>query len=94
MSQANLNRTPIWDRAGAVPTAYAVEQAGPTIVAKIENFFYKRLQYHGNVDLTKANRHQPQPKSMNYFAGERKRDLARYTPPDPRQDEGVHTEET
>jgi hydrogenase small subunit len=93
MSQSNLNRTPIWDRAGEVPSAFSVESSKPTVVSKLESFFYKRLQYHGTVDLAKRNKDQPQPKTMNYFAGEHEQDLARYTPPDPQRSEGADIEE-
>jgi len=93
MSQNNLNRTPLWDRAGEVPSAFSVESSRPTVVSKLESFFYKRLQYHGTVDMAERNKTQPQPKTMNFFAGEQEQDLARYTPPDPQQSEGAHTEE-
>jgi hypothetical protein len=94
MSQAHLNRTPLWDRAGEVPTAFARENSKPTVASKVENFFYKRLQYRGSVDLSKRNEDQPQPKSMNYFAGEHEQDLARYLPPDSQAVEGAHPDET
>ena len=93
LSQNNLNRTPLWDRAGEVPSAFSVESSRPSVVAKLEGFFYKRLQYRGSVDMAKRNKSQPQPKTMNYFAGEQEQDLARYTPPDPQQSEGAHLEE-
>ena len=93
MSQNNLNRSPIWDRAGKVPTAYAGEQSKPTAVAKIEGFFYRKLQYHDTANLAERNKRQPQPKTMNFFAGEHEQDLARYTAPDPQQEEGAHLEE-
>jgi hydrogenase small subunit len=67
MSQAHLNRTPIWDRAGEVPSAFAVGTSKPSRASKVENFFYKRLQYRGTVDLGKRNQEQPQPKTMNFY---------------------------
>jgi len=93
MSQANLNRTPLWDRAGEVPSAFSTEQSGSTTVTKIESFFYRKLQYRGSPNLGKRNKDQPQPKTMNFFAGEHETDLARYTPPDPHQLEGADIEE-
>jgi len=93
MSQNNLNRTPIWDRAGKVPTAYAGEQSKPTIVSKLEGVFYKRLQYQGSANLAKRNKDQPQPKTMNFYAGQHEQDLAGYAAPDPHKEEGAHLEE-
>ena len=74
MSQSNLNRTPLWDRAGEVPSAFSVESSKPSVVSKLESFFYKRLQYRGTVDLAERNKAQPQPKTMNFFAGEQETD--------------------
>ena len=88
------NFEPIWDRAGEVPTAYAKHNSKPGPVAKVESFFYKKLQYRGTVDLAKRNKDQPQPKTMNFYAGEHERDLERYLPPDSQQREGAHLEET
>jgi hydrogenase small subunit len=68
MSQTSLNRTPIWDRAGKVPTAFGREASGPSPVKKVESFFYRRLQYRGTVDMEKRNKAQPNPKSMNILA--------------------------
>jgi hydrogenase small subunit len=65
------NYEPIWDRAGEVPTAWAVEQSKPTQASKVAGFFYKKLQYHGTVDHAKRNRVQPQPKSLNILGRER-----------------------
>jgi hydrogenase small subunit len=93
LSQNNLNRTPIWDRAGEVPTAYASAMSKPNPVAKVEKYFYKTLQYRGSVDLAKRNERQPQPKTMNFYEGEQGPDLVRYTPPDPHAGEGAHLEE-
>jgi hydrogenase small subunit len=93
MSMASRNRTPIWDRAGEVPSAYAREASKPTTVDKLERFFYNKLQYHGSADLAERNKHQPQPKSMNILSRRHEQDLARYTPPDPHAEEGAHVEE-
>ena len=93
MSMAHMNRTPIWDRAGEVPSAYAVETSKPSLASKVEGFFYKRLQYHDSPDLAKRNRRQPQPKSMNFYADRPEGGLARYTPPRAQAEEGAHLEE-
>ncbi len=93
LSMAHTNRTPLWDRAGEVPSAYSSRASKPTTVSKVEGFFYKRLQYRGTVDMAKRNKRQPQPKTMNFFAGEHDQDLARYTPPDPQAGEGAGREE-
>jgi hydrogenase small subunit len=67
MTQANGNRTPLWDRAGEVPSAFAAAKSGQSPVGKVENFFYKKLQYHGTVDLAEKNKTQPQPQTMNFY---------------------------
>ena len=92
MSQGNMNRSPLWDRTGHVPTPFAGHQSGPSTVSRIESFFYKKLQYNGSADLDKVNKTQPLPKTMNMLAREPEKDLARYTPGSP--DEPVHVEET
>jgi hydrogenase small subunit len=88
------NRTPIWDRAGEVPTAFAREESKPTAASKAMGFFYKKLQYAGSVDHAKRNRDQPQPKSLDILAqrahGQHPSDLPRYLPPDPQKEEGAH----
>jgi hypothetical protein len=63
----NRNREPVWDRAGAVPSPYASEQRGPALSARLEGFFYSKLQYRGTVDQRKRNKEQPNPKSMNIY---------------------------
>ena len=94
MSQANLNRAPLWDRTGSVPTAYSREASGPTTVRKVESFFYKKLQYRGSPDLGKANRGQPIPRSMNILDSKTQQDLSRYIASDPHELEGARVEET
>jgi hydrogenase small subunit len=86
------NYEPIWDRAGKVPTAYAREQDQPTTASKAMGFFYKKLQYHGTVDLAKRNRVQPQPRSLDILS-RRPETISRYTPPDPHAEEGAHLSE-
>ena len=71
MSQANLNRTPIWDRAGKVPSAFSVARSGQSPASKVESFFYKKLQYRGTADLAEKNKTQPQPETMNFYERER-----------------------
>ena len=94
MTMATGNREPIWDRAGDVPSAYAVQASKPSPAAKVMGTFYKRLQYRGTVDLAKRNKSQPQPRTLNILAEEhQEQDLARYTPPDPQRREGAHVEE-
>ena len=83
------NYEPIWDRAGEVPTGWAVEQSKPTPASKAMGFFYKKLQYQGTVDQAKRNRAQPQPKTLNILAREPER-IERYLPPDPQAEEGAH----
>jgi hydrogenase small subunit len=65
------NREPLWDRTGEVPSAFSRRASRPSIPSKIENFFYKRLQYHGTVDLAKRNEETPVPETMNIGARDR-----------------------
>jgi hydrogenase small subunit len=76
------NREPIWDRAGEIPTAFAVEESKPSAASKAIGFFYKKLQYRGTVDHAKRNREQPQPRSLDILSRQPQR-LDRYIPPDP-----------
>ena len=92
MSQANVNRSPLWDRTGHVPTPFAKQMSQPSRVSRIESFFYKKLQYSGSPDLSKVNKTQPNPKTMNFLSRESDRDLERYTPGAP--GEGARVEET
>ena len=71
LTQANANRTPIWDRAGEVPSAFATAKSAPSPAGKVENFFYKKLQYRGTADLAAKNKQQPQPQTMNFYERER-----------------------
>jgi len=92
MSQANMNRAPLWDRLGHVPTAFGKEMSRPTPVQRVESFFYKRLQFSGSPDLSKVNKTQPIPKSLNMLTRELEPDLERYVPTPP--GEGANVEET
>ncbi|MCW3010019.1 MAG: Ni,Fe-hydrogenase small subunit [Solirubrobacterales bacterium] len=92
MSQANMNRTPLWDRTGHVPTPFAKQMSQPSRVSRIEGFFYKKLQYNGSADLDKVNKTQPNPKTMDFLGRGSHQELERYTPGAP--GEGAHVEET
>jgi hydrogenase small subunit len=70
MTLRSGNREPMWDKLGEVPSPWAAEQSAPSLVSKINKFFYHRLQYSGSVDLDKRNKAQPVPKSMNILARE------------------------
>jgi hydrogenase small subunit len=70
ISVRSLNREPLWDQVGEVPTAFARERRKPSTTAKVMNFFYKRLQYAGSVNQADRNKHQPIPKSLNILERE------------------------
>jgi hydrogenase small subunit len=70
------NREPLWDNTGDVPSAWAAERSGPSLVDKAVGFFYKRLQYRGSVNLTERNKHQPVPKSLDILHQEGPADRA------------------
>jgi hypothetical protein len=76
----NRNREPVWDRSGSVPSPYASERAGPSLGARLEGFFYSKLQYRGSVNQAKRNMKQPNPRSM---------DIYRYAGPHAGPDESV-----
>src|SRR5215203_4263024 len=67
VTMRNRNREPIWDRSGDVPSPYASERAGPSLSARMEGFFYSKLQYRGSVDQAKRNQKQPNPRSMDIY---------------------------
>ncbi|MBA2359770.1 MAG: hydrogenase expression protein HypE [Actinobacteria bacterium] len=57
---------PIWDNTGEIPSAWAAERdTSGSLAAKVAGSFYKRLQYHGSVNLAKRNKQQPVPTTMN-----------------------------
>lgn len=68
MSLRSGNREPLWDRLGEVPSGWSAEQSGPSLAARIEKFFYHRLQYRGSVDQDKLNAKQPVPKTRDVLA--------------------------
>jgi len=71
ITMSHRNREPLWDRTGEVPSAFAREASAPSIPARIQGFFYRRLQYHGSVDHAERWKDQPLPQSMNILDGER-----------------------
>jgi hydrogenase small subunit len=81
VSMRHRNRESLWDRTREVPSAFSREAGKPSLTAKVESFFYRRLQYRGSVDLEKRNRAQPVPKSRNILQGEPE-PIARYLPPE------------
>ena len=68
------NYEPIWDKAGEVPTAFAVERRKPTLTSKVAGFFYKRLQYSGSVNQAKRWKEQPLPRTMNILEKDREKE--------------------
>jgi hydrogenase small subunit len=70
LSMRQGNREPIWDNADAVPSAWARAHGKRTTVDKTVGYFYKKLQYHGSVDLGKRNKKQPLPKSLDILRKE------------------------
>lgn len=90
MTQRAGNREPMWDNTGKVPSAFARRQREPSLFARVERFFYKRLQYAGSVDQSKRNRQQPVPRSLDILANDKPAQyLSRYLPPDPHKQEGA-----
>jgi hydrogenase small subunit len=65
MSMANGNNTPLWDNAGEIPSAWGRASDKKNPVAKVNSFFYKKLQYSGSVNHAKRNKHQPLPQSRD-----------------------------
>jgi hypothetical protein len=48
-----------------VPSAFASEASKPSLTARLEGFFYKKLQYHGSVNQAKRYEEQPVPESLD-----------------------------
>jgi hydrogenase small subunit len=65
MSMANGNRTPMWDKEGVSSSAWAYAPYVPHPVAKVNAFFYKKLQYSGSVNQAKRYKQQPLPQSRD-----------------------------
>ncbi len=68
VSMRSRNREPLWDNVGSVPSAYSGESRPPTLAARLESFFYNKLQYRGSVDQAKRNHKQPLPRSMDIYS--------------------------
>ena len=66
ISMANGNREPMWDSAGEVPSAWGrANLVTNHPAAKINAFFYKKLQYAGSVHHGKRQKKQPLPMSRD-----------------------------
>ncbi|HWC26230.1 MAG TPA: hypothetical protein VG474_06560, partial [Solirubrobacteraceae bacterium] len=65
MSMAQGNREPLWDNAGEIPSGWGRLSGQRNPVAKVNTFFYKKLQYSGSVDQAKRNKKQPLPRSRD-----------------------------
>ena len=65
LSMRKLNREPLWDNTGEVPSPWMEGKSKPTTTDKTMGFFYKKLQYHGSVDQGKRNHKQPLPQSRD-----------------------------
>jgi hydrogenase small subunit len=65
MSMANGNREPLWDNAGDVASGWGLAAALSNPAAKVNSFFYKKLQYRGTVNHAKRNKYQPLPLSRD-----------------------------
>ncbi len=65
LSMKKLNREPLWDNAGEVPSAWARASMKPSAPDKAMGFFYKKLQYNGSVNHSKRNHKQPLPQSRD-----------------------------
>jgi hydrogenase small subunit len=66
ISMANGNREPLWDSAGEVPSAWG--RANMVVnhpAARINAYFYKKLQYAGSVHHGKRQKKQPLPMSRD-----------------------------
>jgi hydrogenase small subunit len=70
ISVRNLNREPIWDKTGEVPSGWAREMREPTRLSQVLEFFYKRLQYAGSVNEGNRDKETPVPKSLNILERE------------------------
>jgi hydrogenase small subunit len=67
VTMRHRNREALWDNTGEVPSPYASEERPPSLGAKAESFFYSKLQYRGTVNLSKRDRGQPVPRSLNIY---------------------------
>jgi hypothetical protein len=60
-----LNKEPLWDKTGEVPSGWMDSQPRVTGVDRSASFFYKKLQYNGSVNQGKRNKKQPVPQSRD-----------------------------
>jgi hydrogenase small subunit len=65
LSMRKLNREPLWDKTGEVPSPWADKHQRQTGVDKSMSFFYKKLQYNNSVNQAKRLKKQPLPQSRN-----------------------------
>jgi hydrogenase small subunit len=65
LSMRKLNREPLWDNTGEVPSGWARAHKKPTVTDKTMSYFYKKLQYHGSVNQSKRQKKQPVPQSRD-----------------------------
>jgi len=56
---------PLWDNAGDVASGWGLAQGISNPAAKVNSYFYKKLQYRGSVNHAKRNKHQPLPQSRD-----------------------------
>jgi hydrogenase small subunit len=68
LSMRKLNREPLWDRTGEVPSPWAEKHKKPTGTDKTMSFFYKKLQYNNSVDQGKRLKKQPVPQSRDILS--------------------------
>jgi hydrogenase small subunit len=65
LSMRKLNREPIWDQVGEVPSGWGDVKAKPSVSEKTTSYFYKKLQYNGSVDQGKRLKKQALPGSRD-----------------------------
>ncbi len=65
MSMTNGNTEPLWDNAGDVASGWGLASGINNPAAKVNSYFYKRLQYRGSVNHAKRNKKQPLPQSRD-----------------------------
>ena len=68
LSMRKLNREPLWDKTGEVPSPWAEKHKKPTGTDKTMSFFYKKLQYNNSVDQGKRLKKQPVPQSRDILS--------------------------
>ena len=68
LSMRKLNREPLWDQTGEVPSGWATKHQRPTATDKSMSYFYKKLQYNKSVDQSKRLKKQPIPQSRNILS--------------------------